>query len=338
MATPKISIADIARQAGVSAATVSRVFNHPELVNQGTIQLIMDTMEQLNYAPRSEKKRSERRLALINIPNFSNPFYDQVLKGIITSLENHEINTLINTDNLRDEQAMTRFLETARSTKACGVITCSHLREQHYAQLAALTPIVQCCEYTSEEYSYVSIDDFQAAYGAMEHIYSQGCEKIAFVNGPLEYKYAQERRRGYEAFLKQMGLPVNPSWIVQLPDIDYDMGFAAIRQILTSSTPPDAIFAVSDLVAAAALRAAKSLQINVPQNLVVVGFDNIHLSTICDPSITTVSQPRFQMGYTAGEMLYDQVISPQSCPQKILLNTELIIRDSSSHIRSIPSS
>lgn len=336
MGEPKISIADIAQQAGVSAATVSRVFNHPELVNQHTVQAVLHAMEALNYTPRLTKKKPGKRLALINIPDFSNPFYDQVLKGIITSLENHEINTLINPDNLRDEKALANFLAIAKSVKACGVITCSHLQTEQYAQLSAIAPLVQCCEYTSEEYSYVSIDDFQAAYSAMEHIHSQGCTNIAFVNGPLEYKYALERRRGYEAFLEQAGLPLNPNWIVQLPDIDYDMGFAAIRQLLTSSTPPDAIFAASDLIAAAALRAAKSLQINVPQDLVVVGFDNINIATICDPPITTVSQPRFQLGYTAGEILYDRITTPHSQPQKVFLNTELIIRDSSSHIRSMP--
>ena len=334
MASCKPSITEIARHAGVSPATVSRVMNHPELVSPRTVAQIRATMEELGYTPQVIKRPAARQLALINVPDFSNPFYDEVIKGIITSLDSHNINALINQDDLRNGWAMENFLSIARSVRACGIISCSHLQAPQYAQLAAVMPVVQCCEYSTEEYSFVTIDDYRAAYTAMEHIFSQGRSRIAFVNGPANYKYALERRRAYETFMAANSLPIAPGWIVQLPDINYDMGCAAIRQLLTSSAPPDAIFAVSDLLAAAAVRVAKSLGIRVPQDLVVVGFDNIDISTICDPPLTTVSQPRMQLGYTAGEILCDQITAPQAQPQQIFLQTELIIRESSGLVRS----
>ena len=111
--------------------------------------------------------------------------------------------------------------------------------------------------------------------------------------------------------------------------MNYDMAYASICHMLSSANPPDAIFASSDLIAAAAVKAAKLYHIKVPDDLVVVGFDNINISTICDPAITTISQPCFQLGYTAGEILYEHIVTPEKEQQHVILNTELIIRESS---------
>lgn len=329
MGSSKLSISAIAEKTGTSNATVSRVLNHPELVNPETARLILDAMEELNYTPRSIKKKEEKKLILINVPEITNPFYSEVINGIIASANNHSLRTLINQANLSETDSIGNFVSLVKSIKAYGVVLCSPLASSHYSQIGTLMPVVQCCEYNSEDYSYVSIDDYQSAYHVMQHIYSQGRRKIAFVNGSLSYKYARERQHGYEAFLQQYGLPVVERWTVNLPKMNYDMAYASICHILTSNDPPDAIFASSDLIAAAAVKAAKLYHIKVPDDLVVVGFDNINLSTICDPAITTISQPCFQLGYTAGEILYEHITSPDKEKQHVFLNTELIIRESS---------
>lgn len=329
MNSSKMSISEIAQRTGMSNATVSRVLNHPELVNQETARLILNTMESMNYIPRSVKRKEEKKLILINVPEISNPFYSEVINGIIASANNHSYRTLISQDNLSDSDSIENFIALVKSIKSFGVVLCSPLSQKHYSQIGAILPIVQCCEYNSENYSYVSIDDFQAAYSAMKHIYSQGKHKIAFVNGSLSFKYARERQHGYEAFLQQFHLPAAESWSINLPKINYDMAFASVCQMLTSGNPPDAIFASSDLFAAAAIKAARLHHMKVPDDLVVVGFDNINISTISDPAITTISQPCFQLGYTAGEMLHEHIVSPKKEQQHVLLNAELIIRESS---------
>lgn len=329
MNTSKLSISEIAQRTGTSNTTVSRVLNHPELVSQKTAQLILDAIKELNYTPRNIKKKEQRKLILINVPEISNPFYSEIINGIIASASNHSYHTLINQDNLSNDNAIENFITLVKSIESFGVVLCSPLASNDYARIGSLTPIVQCCEYNSEDYSYVSIDDFQSAYNVMKHIYTQGKRKIAFVNGSLSYKYARERQHGYEAFLQQFNLPVVKSWSINLPTINYDMTFASICQMLTSGNPPDAIFASSDLLAAAAIKAAKLHHIKVPDDLVVVGFDNINISTISDPAITTISQPCFQLGYTAGEILHEHIISPGKEKQHVILNTELIIRESS---------
>ncbi|MBQ8305162.1 MAG: LacI family DNA-binding transcriptional regulator [Blautia sp.] len=329
----KISIKTIAEAAGISTATVSRVLNHPELVNQETIDLVRATMEKYNYEPRkSSVKRpsSSSRLILINVPQLSNPFYSEIIRGIETSAANHRYRTLFSQDPLSTDAEITSYIHFAQSLQAGGLIICGPLSSpEQYRILGGPMPLVQCCEYNSEEFSYVSINDYKAAYSAMEHIYSCDRRRIAFINGPTTFKYAKERLRGYEDFQKNMGLDPLPGWCISLPEIDYDMAYASACQLLNSGNMPDAIFASSDLIAAACIKAAQENRIRVPEDLSIVGFDNINISTISDPAITTVSQPRFQIGYTAGEVLNEHMTSDIAYTQHILHNTELIIRKSS---------
>ncbi len=335
MASNKVSIALVAKQAGVSSATVSRVLNHPELVNEETVRTVSSIMESLGYKPQPSraKNTSDRKLILIHVPETSNPFYDEVITGVTSANENHAYRTLISQGDLNHRGAMDNFVQLLEDTRAGGVILCSNLKKEYCDRISAAVPLVQCCEYSNEDYSYVSIDDFRAAYTAMEHIYSTGHRKIAFVNGPSNFKYATERFHGYEAFLEYAGLPFQSSWCINIPEINYEIAFAATSQMLNSSEPPDAVLASSDVIAAAVIKAAKLHQLNVPEDLIVVGFDNVFISTISDPPITTISQPRFQIGYTAGEILHQHIVSKQAQPQHIILNTELIIRASSSHIK-----
>ena len=332
MSSSKTSISLIAQKAGVSNATVSRVINHPELVNKETARTVSFAMNSLGYVPKVSKTRTKepKKLILIIFPDLSNPFYGEIINGIISSAESHSYHILINQTNFNNDNSLDNYLSLTKSTKACGVILSSSLRPEYYRKIASIIPVVQCSEYNTEALFYVSIDDFKAAYTAMEHIYSKGRKKIALINGPSNFKYAIERFRGYEAFLEYAGLPLQESWNINLPEINYDMAFAASCQLLTSSIPPNAVFAVSDVIAAAVIKAAKLHKIRVPEDLIVVGFDNINISTISDPAITTISQPRFQLGYSAGEILHQQISSAQKEPQRMLLNTELIIRASSS--------
>lgn len=330
----RVSVVDIAKKVGISTATVSRVINHPDLVNEGTKSLVQQAMKDLGYEIRkpipTAKHSSSEKVVLINVPQLNNPFYGEVFRGIDTSLYNHDLKMLVSQDSLKSESDIDSFLELGKFIHICGLILCSPLKDpDEYHKLGENVPLVQCCEYSSEEFSYVSIDDYRAATSAMEHIYSQGRKKIAFVNGPLDFKYANERQRAYYDFMHRMSLETLSSWCINLPEINFDIAFASICQLLQTNTRPDAIFAASDLIAAAALKAARQYHLNIPNDLIVVGFDNIDISQISYPTITTVNQPGFQIGYSAGEILYDHMTSRADHPQHILLGTDLIIRQSS---------
>ena len=127
-------------------------------------------------------------------------------------------------------------------------------------------------------------------------------------------------------------LSIPSSWIIQVPEINYDMAYTAVSQLLSTSEKPNAFFAASDVLAAAIINAAHRYKLHIPEDIMVVGFDNIMISTIVRPAITTINQPKFQLGYTACEMLVERIHNPNSKPRSMTLGTELIVRDSAKMI------
>ena len=144
--------------------------------------------------------------------------------------------------------------------------------------------------------SSVSIDDKEVSIKAMNYLLSIGKKKIALLNSTLDYKFARHREEGYRQALKKAGIPVNEQWIVHLhPDFRIDSAISASERILQSEDKPDAFFAVSDLYAAAILRACKRMKISVPDEVAVIAFDNTNITTISEPTLTSINQPTFQM-------------------------------------------
>jgi LacI family repressor for deo operon, udp, cdd, tsx, nupC, and nupG len=174
---------------------------------------------------------------------------------------------------------------------------------------------------------FVTIDDVSAARNAVEYLISLGRKRIAFINGPLEYKYAQDRLKGYLQALEQASIKKDPEIIIQLQEISYDMAVSAAFQLLNSDQRPDAFFASSDVYAAAAIKAVRRSDLEVPKDIAILGFDNIELSTMCTPSITTVNQPKFQLGLLSCEMLIKRISGEQIPISSMYMDTELIVRE-----------
>jgi LacI family repressor for deo operon, udp, cdd, tsx, nupC, and nupG len=162
----------------------------------------------------------------------------------------------------------------------------------------------------------------------MNVILNTGKKKIAILSGPQQYKYAKERKKGYLLALQAAGLQLNDDWVIQLPEIDFNMAYPACIQLLNSLHRPDAIFAVSDVFAIAAIKAAQTVGLNVPNDLVVTGFDNVNFSGFMTPSITTVEQPKYKMGYIATDMLIDHIEKKITEAQHVILDTDIILRES----------
>jgi LacI family repressor for deo operon, udp, cdd, tsx, nupC, and nupG len=191
-------------------------------------------------------------------------------------------------------------------------------------------PIVQCSEYNQnyDSVSYVGIDDVSASRKAVEYAISTGHKKIALMNSTYRFHYAERRKTGYEEALFNAGLEIVPEWNVQIPDIDFGMAYSAASKLFALPNPPDAVFTISDFFAAAAIKAAAAAGLRVPQDVIAIGFDNINVAITTTPSITTVSQPRYQLGYTAFELLLNETMNPGIPKQHIFLDTEMIIRES----------
>lgn len=328
----KPTVAEIARHSGLSPATVSRTLNHPELVSPNTSALVHSTISLLSARAEQPAPDTSKVLQiLVNIPDPGNLFYSELLNGILKSADFRGYRVLITRDLLDSPDSVDSIIRQIYLCNIQGMILCTSLSDAGYKKIAAHVPIVQCTEAGTADYSYVGIDNYKAAFSAMEHIYSTGRRRIALLNGSLSFTYARQRQKAYCDFMRQNDLVISAGYILNFAGIIYEAAYASVSQLLASPNRPDAIFAVSDVFAVAAAKAAAAHGLKIPDDLVIVGFDNIQLlSAVSTPPISSVQQPRFQMGYTAGEILYDCITTGTSpAPQRIILPTELIIRSSS---------
>lgn len=326
----KATVQEIAKFAGVSSSTVSRVINHRELVKSQTIKAVEDAMKALGVEVNksSDNAPYSRNIIVLNVQDIKNTFYQQIMDGANISAKSHGYDLIITQSSLKKER-IPDFIKMLKSINASGVILLSWLPLQSLNAIANEFPLVQCSEYNNESsLPYVSINNYESAKLATEYLIASGRNKIAFVNGPLSYQYAVERRRGYMDAMNNSALTVRPDWCIQLPKVDFDMAYTSIRKLLEAKILPNAIFAVSDILAAAAVKAVTQSGLQVPEDISVVGFDNTPISIMTSPSITTVSQPAYQLGFCACDMVHDIVSNAYLDSRAIMLNTEFIIRES----------
>lgn len=325
----KSTLTQIADKAGVSIATVSRILNDTGRVSHGTRQKVMGAIRELEGDAALKYPSGPYQKLLILVPDFYNPFYANIIEGIQQTARNNNYEVfLVSTKDSYPNPGY--IVNMIKKEGFSGVLwVCSTPPVELLTMVENHCPIVMCCEYPEDlPCSFVSVDDVTAAYRAVHYLVSTGCKRIGIVNCNLKYKYARLRREGYLDALKAAGLTHNPEWYVTIPTIDYTLAYSAILQTLNADPVPDAIFACSDVFAAAAINAAQSLGIRVPEDLSVIGVDNVEASRMTFPPITTIAQPGYQMGQQACSVLVEKIGNPQLPNRQILLSTELIIRGS----------
>lgn len=325
----KVTITDIAKKSGVSIATVSRIINQKAVVSPATKRKVMQAMEELQYETSAMEVASSNQTILVFTPDFANPFYARIIDGIQqTAHENNYEIFLLQTKDIYSNY--NSFLNLIQDGRFRGVLWLSAVPPADLlAAVNRICPSVMCCEYSDTfETSYVSIDDVSSAYKAVNYLISTGCRRIGFINCSLKYKYARHRREGYLKALDNANLDFHPEWNISIPYINYPLAYSSVLQVLNSASLPDAFFACSDVFAAAAINAARQCGIRVPEDLSVIGFDNVETSLITSPTLTTIGQPSFQMGQQSCAMLIEKLSNPYISSRHLLLDTELIIRDS----------
>jgi LacI family repressor for deo operon, udp, cdd, tsx, nupC, and nupG len=327
----KTKYQDIAEETGVSAATVSRVVNGVQNVKDETRKKVLDSMASHGMDTEYIERKSgdgDSRLIILNVPTIGNPFYTQIARGAKTAAAQRGCQLLINEDHINDS-TINNFLKILRNVRATGLIITNHVSQKLLKIINAEIPLVQCCEHDTDfDIPYVSIDDVEASKNAMEYLLSLGRKKIAFINGPIRYKYARHRLRGYLESLKKAGIDVDDSLILQLPEISYDLAVSAVNNLLNSGKSPDAFFCASDVFATAVIKSASRFKLVVPKDIMVIGFDNVDISAMTNPTITTINQPRFQLGFSSCELLIEHIANPKTTLHNIILATELIVRES----------
>ena len=326
------TIADVARAAGVSVATVSRVINQNGPVAPETAQRVRAAIEEYDYQPNAwgrSLRRQESRMLLIFVPNISNPYYSRIVSGIEETARGNGYNTMLCITDMKRKRT-DDFVNLLRSGQADGAIMLDVTRDNKaLAQIAARYPVVQCCEFVEHgQMSHVSIDNFAAARQMVEYLISIGHRRIAFLGADNRFISSEKRRQGYEMALQEAGIPCRSDYIASADaNYNFQSGVRAAGRLLSLQDRPTAIFCVADILAIGAIHAAQEKGIAVPEQLTVTGFDDVEYATMFTPKLTTLAQPGRLLGRTACEMLLRRINGARV--EHIYLEHQIILRDSS---------
>ncbi|WP_026570885.1 MULTISPECIES: LacI family DNA-binding transcriptional regulator [Sediminibacillus] len=324
------TIHQVAKQAGVSVATVSRVLNGQNSVTAKTRIKVEDAIKKLNYEPSllgRNLRNSESRLLLVLIPNISNPFYSEIINGIENTAIELGYNILLcETDTNVERENI--YFDLVRKKMADGIISMDPaVNIDTLIQLAENHAIIQCSEYAVDSgIPYVTIDNAEAAYRAVKHLIRIGHQRIALINSDEKYLYARQRQLGYQKALEENKMELEDSLIVHTQGLDFSYGQQAMKKILAQEERPTAIFAVSDLLAIGALKEIHNQGLKVPEDIAIIGFDKIAFSNMTYPALTTISQPMYAMGKAAADMLVKKIQGKEV--ESLILDHELVIRES----------
>lgn len=326
-----MSIQKIARMAGVSVATVSRVLNNSDSVKPANRQKVLEAIEESNYQPNllaRQLRTARSSMILVLVSDISNPFCAEVVKGIEEQAERNGYRILL-CNSGADIARSRSSLQLLSGKMVDGIITMDAFSKlPELSQLIGMAPWVQCAEHDDNgQISCVGIDDDVAAQSVVHYLAGQGRQRIALINHDLRYRYARLRQQGYAHQLKEQQL----AWqaIAYASELSFSAGKAAMNQLLAGETRPDAVFAVSDTLAAGAMAAIQQAGLRIPQEIAVVGFDGSELADMVSPPLTTLAQPSREIGRRACELVLQKIIRPDSPPQCVIMQGELVVRASS---------
>ena len=321
---------DVAVRASVSTATLSRALMNPEKVSQATRNRVEQAAIDVGYLPGSlnrNLKRNESRTILVIVPDICDPFFSEIIRGIEVTAAEQGYLVLIGDCAHQNQQEKT-FIDLIITKQIDGMLLLgSRLPfDASKEEQRNLPPMVMANEFAPElELPTVHIDNLTAAFNAVNYLHELGHQRIACIAGPEEMPLCHYRLQGYVQALRRSGMTVDPHYIAR-GDFTYEAGANALEQLLSLPQPPTAIFCHSDVMALGALSMAKRRGFRVPDDLSIIGFDNIALAEFCDPPLTTVAQPRFDIGREAMLLLLSQLNGHTVSSGSRLLDCELVLR------------
>ncbi|MCA0756813.1 LacI family transcriptional regulator [Paenibacillus sp. N4] len=333
-----VTIKDIAKAAGVSPSTVSRVVsNHPR-ISKATSQKVKRFMEEMGYHPnvmaKSLVSKTTQTLAIM-LPRpaeelFQDFFFGELLRGILTQSTRAGYDMLLTTATSPNDETET-VSRLVLGRRVDGVILLSSRVNDPLIDLLDKhkfpTVLIGRTEGHSNILS-VDNDNEQAAYDATQHLILQGHERIGFVSGPPALTVAQDRMNGYRRAMQEAGLPVRSEWIVE-GEFLQQSGYRAMSFMMSLPERPSGLVAIDDVVAFGVLRGLTELGYKVPDDLSLVSFNNIALSELATPPISSIDIGTYQLGYTASQMLIRLIQEEDVHQSRMIIPHRLIVRESS---------
>lgn len=334
----RVTIREIADLAGVSIATVSRVMNGHSDVSAETRDLVTRIVREHGYATnRSARGLSAGRTGLVGVlvPLVYPVYFSAILAGAAEALYEQELRLVLSPTQHEHDREVTLLDRLIHGMTDGALIV---LPEESSAELSRLVEqgyrfvVVDPRLPLDEEIPSVSAAHASGADQAMQHLLELGHRRIAAITGPRGWVATEERRRGYHAALAAHGILPDPE-LEQEADFEIEPGRVAARRLLDLADPPTAIFAFNDNLAIGAIQAARERGVGVPEDLSIVGFDDVEPSTIVTPALTTVRQPLAEMGRTAVSLLMRLLERQRFETLRIELATRLVVRESTGPVR-----
>jgi LacI family transcriptional regulator len=334
MAEGKLTIRQIARLAGVSRSTVSRVINDHPNVSPQTREQVLQVVAETGFRPDPiARSLSSRRAGIIGLvipltiqSLFEDPFFPRLMQGISRGCNRHDYTLSLFLLHTPEEEAKLYRRISRRQYLDGLIVTATRSEDPLIPQLLAnRVPFVLHGRHEDPRVSFVEVDNVAGAHTAVTHLVRLGRRRIALITGPSGSLAAEDRKRGYLQALLERRLPVDENLIVH-GDFTESSSHEAMQRLLLHE--PDAVFVASDTMALGALRALREAGKRVPEEVAMVGFDDMPQAATADPPLTTIRQPIQRAGVLAVDMLIDILGNGAVPARRIILPTELVIRAS----------
>ncbi|MFZ5968583.1 MAG: LacI family DNA-binding transcriptional regulator [Bacillota bacterium] len=330
----KITIKDIARIAGVSTATVSMVLNgKSDHISDATKEKIFDIAKTHNYVPntmaRSLVTKKTKTIGLV-IPDIANPFFPEIARGAEDKASEEGYNIIFcNTDD--DTEKEERYVNMLIEKMVDGIIFTASSKRSHWLHnvQSQSIPIVLLDRDIPVEGNVgrIIVDNAHGTYEGTKYLIEKGYEKIALINGNIHSGTAKARLEGYKKAFSEFGLKIEEDIILE-GAFKREWGYGAVTWLLNQGIGFDAVVSGNDLIAIGVIRALKDSGKLIPNDVAVLGFDDIHMAKLVEPELSTISQPKYEMGYKASEMLINMIEKNENTDRFVIFDTKLIIRKS----------
>jgi LacI family transcriptional regulator len=333
------NISDVARLAGVSPMTVSRVINHSGHVKEETRLRVLRAMKELNYVPndlaRSLVRRRTDTLALI-VPDITNPFFTTVARGTEDTARKNDFRVVLcNSDE--DPAKELEYIRMCVSIRVDGVIIAAagdgSRKNLELLDSFEIPYVLVDRKVDGVQADVVTGDSRMGAFQLVKHLIDLGHRDIAMITGFLTTSTARERRDGYRRALEEHGIPFREAWVKETSYMR-NMDFTLVEQLLDCTPRPTAIFAANNFLAVQVIRGLRHRGLRVPEDMAVVCFDDVDPYSLVEPFLTVASQPAYNFGTIATQLLIERIEhgeGPAPSPRSIVLQPEVIIRKSSGH-------
>lgn len=333
----KITIYEVAKKAGVAISTVSRVLNNSPNVSEDTQKKVQASIDELNFRPQVSARKlasKEPQMLAVAVPSFTTPFFNEVLKGVKDEIKKMDLDIILyNTGSKDPEQSVINFFD--RGTADALILLSIDVSDSIHKHLQSAGVPVVLVNSSHAAYNYFMVNDYKGGYMAGEHLVKKGFEKIGMITSPVTTRSSEERERGFKDALKNYRMKIDKSLFVSGDTTKHagfteETGFEAVHKYEKLGRFPEAVFCTNDTQALGALHALTRLGMKVPEDIAIMGYDNIKLSKYLD--LTTVDQQMHTIGIQATSRLAAIIKNPDDNLFQTSINPILVERGSTEKV------